>query len=200
MSLIAARHRRADPFEEESAMVILGLVLLIGAGVFAAAVVTSNTGTVGADLWGWHVSNVSMSEVFVAGAVAGAAVLLGLVMMVAGSRRAQRLRRERKTLARENARLVQHLDSGEQRVEPASWPAGQQAVQDPAAVPVQRTEAPAYNEAPAAYAERPGHGSPPPPSYDRARIESERDRPAEDGYEPAAAGQPTADEASRRQR
>jgi hypothetical protein len=180
--------------------VIFGLVLLIGVGAFATAVVTSNTGTVGADLWGWHASNVSLSEVFVAGAAAGAAVLLGLVMVFAGSRRAQRLRRERKELTRENARLVQHVDSAEQRVEPAAWPAGQQAVQDPAAVPVQRSEAPVHDEAPAALNAGPGHGSPPPPSYDRARIESERDRPAEDGYEPAAAGQPAAEEVSRRQR
>jgi uncharacterized integral membrane protein len=189
MSRVAARHHRADPYEEESAMVILGLVLLIGAGVFAAAVVTSNTGTVGADLWGWQISNVSLREVFVAGAVAGAVALLGLVMLFAGTRRARRLRRERRELTRENARLAQHVDSGEPRVEPGAWPAGQ--VPESAAVPVERTEAPGYNA-------RPGHEGPPPPSYDRATIE--RDGPAGDGYEPATAGQPAADEAARRQR
>ena len=93
-SRVCTRKRRVitapTPYEEESAMVVLGLVLLVGAGVFAASVISSNTGAVGGDLWGLHISNVTVGEVFVAGLAAGAVALLGLVMMLAGSRRSQR--------------------------------------------------------------------------------------------------------------
>src|SRR5205814_1790966 len=87
-SRVCTRKRRVitapTPYEEESAMVVLGLVLLVGAGVFAASVISSNTGAVGGDLWGLHISNVTVGEVFVAGLAAGAVALLGLVMMLAG--------------------------------------------------------------------------------------------------------------------
>src|SRR5947209_3087138 len=98
-------------------MVVFGLVLLVGAGVFAASVISSNTGAVGGDLWGLHISNVSMAGAFLAGVAAGAVALLGLVMLFAGSRRSQRLRRERRELARENARLAQHVESTEARAD-----------------------------------------------------------------------------------
>jgi hypothetical protein len=160
--------------------------------VFAAAVVTSNTGAVGVDLWGAHISNLSLGGVFVAGLATGVLALLGLVMLFAGMRRAQRLRRERRALAKENARLVQHAGSTEPVAEPV-WPAQQRTEGEPTAAPVHRSEAPAHDAAP-------GYGTPPPPSYDRATIESERDRAAEDGYEPATAGQSAPDEVSRRQR
>jgi hypothetical protein len=91
-------------------MVVLGLVLLVGAGVFTAAVITSNTGTVGADLWGAHIDKLSLGGVFVAGMVAGVAALLGLVMLFGGMRRSARLNRERRQLARENARLARRQD------------------------------------------------------------------------------------------
>ena len=173
-------------------MVVLGLVLLIGAGVFAAAVVASNTGAVGADLWGLHVSNLSLGEAFVAGLATGVIALLALVMLFAGTRRARRLRRERRELTRENARLVRHAGSTEPP--PDAWPARQDAVAEPAVVPAERTEQPVYNSGP-------GYQSPPPPSYDRPTIESEHERAAADGYEhePVPAG-PNADEASRRRR
>ncbi len=142
-------------------MVVLGLLLLVGAGVFAAAVITSNTGAVGADLWGLHISNLSLGAFYVAGLVTGFAALLGLVVLFAGMRRTRRLRHERKTLARENARLSQHVGTGPQDVgtgpqpEAAGWPGG-----------------------PAAPA------SPPAPSYDRSAIEAEaeRNRAADEDY------------------
>ena len=171
-------------------MVVLGLVLLIGAGVFAVAVVASNTGAVGADLWGLHISNLSLGEAFVAGVATGVVALLAVVMLFAGTRRAQRLRRERRELARENARLVQHAGS-EPPAEPQAWQ-GQPGATAPAAVPAERAEQPVYPMGPA-------HQGPPPPSYDRATIESERGRADADGYQPVTAGQPPADEASRRQ-
>jgi hypothetical protein len=133
-------------------MVVLGLLLLVGAGVFAAAVITSNTGAVGADLWGLHISNLSLGSVYVAGLVTGFAALLGLVVLFAGMRRTRRLRHERKALARENARLSQHVSTGPQpepapQPEVGGHPVGQGAV-----------------------------GTPPPPSYDRSAIEAEADR------------------------
>jgi hypothetical protein len=145
-------------------MVVLGLLLLVGAGVFAAAVITSNTGAVGADLWGLHISNLSLGAFYVAGLVTGFAALLGVVVLFAGMRRTRRLRHERKALARENARLSQHVGTGPQDVgtgpqpEAAGWPAG-----------------PAGPAAPA---------SPPPPSYDRSAIEAEaeRNRAADEDY------------------
>ena len=147
-------------------MVVLGLLLLVGAGVFAAAVITSNTGAVGADLWGLHISNLSLGAFYIAGLVTGFAALLGLVVLFAGMRRTRRLRHERKALTRENARLTQHVGAMPQpepgpQPEAAGWPAG----------PV----------APA---------SPPPPSYDRSAIEADRNRAADEDY--AAARSDTA--------
>src|SRR5262249_31824766 len=114
MSPVAAHRHRAysaevDPAEEEPPMVVLGLLLLIGAGVFAAAVITSNSGTVGGDLWGLHVSNLSLGVVYIAGLVTALVVLLALVMLSAGMRRGRRLRQERRALAQENARLSRHV-------------------------------------------------------------------------------------------
>src|SRR5690349_7800367 len=109
MSPGAARHDCPDPVEEESTMVVLGLLLLIGAGVFAAAVITSNTGAVGGDLWGLHISNVSLGTVYVAGMLTSLVALVALVVLLAGMRRGRRLRQERRTLAKENARLSQSL-------------------------------------------------------------------------------------------
>jgi hypothetical protein len=91
-------------------MVVLGLVLLVGAGVFTAAAITSNTGTVGADLWGFHISNLSLGGVFVAGMVAGVVAVVGLVLLFSGMRRSARLNRERRQLARENARLARRQE------------------------------------------------------------------------------------------
>jgi hypothetical protein len=157
MSLVAARHDCARA-EEESTMVVLGLLLLVGAGVFAAAVITSNTGAVGADLWGLHISNLSLGAVFVAGLVTGFAALLGLVVLFAGMRRTRRLRHERKALARENARLSQHVSTGP-HPEPGPQP--------------ELGPQPEVGDRPAGQGTV---GSPPPPSYDRSAIEAEMDR------------------------
>src|SRR5215212_10307152 len=122
-------------------MVVLGLVFLVGAGVFAAAVISSNTGAVGGDLWGLHISNVSLGGAFVAGLVAGAVALLGLVMLFGGMRRGQRLRRERRELAKENARLTQHADGTVTRNDTDDWSGRHGATSEPTDLPVQRAEA-----------------------------------------------------------
>ncbi len=177
-------------------MVVLGLVLLVGAGVLTAAVITSNTGVVGADVWGLHISNLSLGGVFVVGVATGVVGLLGLVMLFSGMRHVQRLRRERRELARENARLAQYVDDTEQRGEPDAWPAKQKPVVEPADAAAERAaesgRGPVY--------ERPPYGNPPPAGYDRAAIESDYDRPADGNYAPRDADDSAAAEAARRHR
>jgi type II secretory pathway pseudopilin PulG len=116
-------------------MVVLGLVLLVAAGVFTAAVITSNTSTTAADLWGAHVSNISLGGVFVAGMVAGVVALLGLVMLFGGMRRSARRNRERRQLARENARLNRRQEA----VTDEEVPDNHRTVVEPAPVPTERT-------------------------------------------------------------
>jgi hypothetical protein len=121
-------------------MVVLGLVLLVGAGVFTAAVITSNTSTTGADLWGAHVSNISLGGIFVAGMVAGVVALVGLVMLFGGMRRSARLSRERRQLARENARLSKRqADIAAPVTEQEVLPVNRKTVVEPTPVPTERT-------------------------------------------------------------
>jgi type II secretory pathway pseudopilin PulG len=123
---------------------------------------------VGADLWGLHISNLSLGAIYVAGLATGFAALLGLVVLFGGIRRTRRLRQERKALARENARLSQHAGAGPQP-EAAGRPGG------PAADgPDRRPDNPDRREAPSDNQTR--YDSPPPPSYDRSAIEAEADR------------------------
>ena len=92
-------------------MAVLGLILLVAAGVLTAAVVTSNTGAIETDLWGVTISNLSLGVLFVAGMLTTLIGVAGLVLMLGGLRRGRRLRHERKTLRRENQRLVQQVDT-----------------------------------------------------------------------------------------
>jgi hypothetical protein len=91
-------------------MVVLGLVLLIGAAVLTTAVVTDNTGAVRSDLWGLHMSNLSIGEIFVVGILTGAVALLGIALLLAGLRRAGRRRHERRVLLAENRRLTGQVE------------------------------------------------------------------------------------------
>jgi hypothetical protein len=89
---------------------VLGLILLAAAGVLTAAVVTSNTGAVETDLWNATISNVSLGVVFVAGMLTTVVAVIGIAMMMAGVRRTQRLRQERRVLRRENQRLTERVE------------------------------------------------------------------------------------------
>jgi hypothetical protein len=122
-------------------MVVLGLVLLVGAGVFTAAAITSNTSTTGADLWGLHISNISLGGIFVAGMVAGVAAVFGLVLLFSGMRRSARLNRERRQLARENARLARRQDDVDSRTatDHEVLPVNAKPVVEPTPAPVDRT-------------------------------------------------------------
>ena len=92
-------------------MAVLGLILLAAAGVLTAAVVTSNTDSLAVSLWGVDVSNVTLGVVFVAGMITTVLAVVGLGLLMGGMRRNRRLRKERRTLQRENEQLAQQVDS-----------------------------------------------------------------------------------------
>lgn len=104
-------------------MFAVGLVLLVIAGVFTLGVTLSNTDPVpSASAFGVSLSNVSLGGLFLAGAVAGALIMLGISLMVAGAARKRRrrvdnkrtvrgVRSEKEQLAAENSDLRSQLDS-----------------------------------------------------------------------------------------
>jgi type II secretory pathway pseudopilin PulG len=90
---------------------VLGLILLAAAGVLTAAVVTSNTDSLSVSLWSVDVSNVTLGVVFVAGMITTVLAVVGLGLLMGGMRRNRRLRKERRSLQRENEQLAQRVDS-----------------------------------------------------------------------------------------
>jgi uncharacterized membrane protein YcjF (UPF0283 family) len=90
---------------------VLGLILLAAAGVLTAAVVTSNTDSLAVSLWSVDVSNVTLGVVFVAGMITTVLAVVGIGLLMGGMRRNRRLRKERRTLQRENEQLAQRVDS-----------------------------------------------------------------------------------------
>jgi type II secretory pathway pseudopilin PulG len=90
---------------------VLGLILLAAAGVLTAAVVTSNTDSLAVSLWGVSVSNVTLGVVFVAGMITTVLAVVGLGLLMGGMRRNNRLRKERRSLRRENEQLTQQVES-----------------------------------------------------------------------------------------
>ena len=92
-------------------MAVLGLILLAAAGVLTAAVVTSNTDSLSVSLWSVDVSNVTLGVVFVAGMITTVLAVVGLGLLMGALRRNRRLRKERRSLQRENEQLAQRVDS-----------------------------------------------------------------------------------------
>jgi type II secretory pathway pseudopilin PulG len=90
---------------------VLGLILLAAAGVLTAAVVTSNTDSLSLSLWNVDVSNVTLGVVFVAGMITTVLAVVGLGLLMGALRRNRRLRKERRSLQRENEQLAQRMDS-----------------------------------------------------------------------------------------
>jgi type II secretory pathway pseudopilin PulG len=90
---------------------VLGLILLAAAGVLTAAVVTSNTDSLSVSLWSVDVSNVTLGVVFVAGMITTVLAVVGLGLLMGALRRNRRLRKERRSLQRENEQLAQRVDS-----------------------------------------------------------------------------------------
>jgi uncharacterized integral membrane protein len=96
-------------------MLPLGLLLVVAAGVVGVAVVLDNTDAASVSAFGTTLDTTT-AGVFVAGAVAGLALMLGLAMMSVGAHRRRTKRRaakaqvreartEAEVLAEENARL-----------------------------------------------------------------------------------------------
>jgi hypothetical protein len=104
---------RSPSREELITVAVVGLILLVAAGVATAAAVTSNTGAIDANFWGVTVSNISIGVIFVAGMLTTLVGVAGLLLLMAGLRRGRRLRQERRALRRENQRLNQQATSGE---------------------------------------------------------------------------------------
>jgi hypothetical protein len=88
-------------------------------------VVLSNTNAVSAEAFGVSLSNVTVGGLFLAGVVAGAVLLLGLVLLLAGAsrkrsrrvavkREVKGVRTEREQLAEENAELRAKLNEPHQ--------------------------------------------------------------------------------------
>jgi membrane protein implicated in regulation of membrane protease activity len=109
-------------------MVVLGLILLLAAGLGTAALVSQNTDAAAVTVAG-HAFHGTLGGLFLAGVAAGVVGLLGVLMLLTGlsRRRARRagLKRqvreahsERETLAEENTRLQRELDAA-QAAEPA---------------------------------------------------------------------------------
>ncbi|MFL6073952.1 MAG: hypothetical protein ACJ73S_11210 [Mycobacteriales bacterium] len=102
-------------------MLLLGLILLAAAVVaLVALLVGDNTATQTITVFSKHIHDVSGRELFVAGVITGAVGMLGLAMVMRGSRVATRRRIERRRLAAdkrqmeaENARLAARLDENE---------------------------------------------------------------------------------------
>jgi membrane protein implicated in regulation of membrane protease activity len=103
-------------------MVALGLILLVVSGAVTLGVVLSNTDATSASAFGVTLSNVSVGGLFLAGVVAGAVLMLGLSLMLAGGarKRARRVetkrtvhdvRTEKEQLEEENAELRARLTS-----------------------------------------------------------------------------------------
>ena len=84
-------------------MIVLGLLLMLACVGLAADAVIENTSFVSATVANRGVSDLSLGEVFVAGAVLGLLFALGMAMFAGGIGRSARKRRERKDLlARES--------------------------------------------------------------------------------------------------
>lgn len=80
-------------------MIIVGLILLVLAALAVVAVLTGNSWELGAtghdlSIFGISLAHVSVSSLFLGGLITGFVGLLGLVLIVIGSRRSVRRRRE----------------------------------------------------------------------------------------------------------
>jgi hypothetical protein len=109
-------------------MIIIGLVLLVAGAAFGLDLIWKNSYTIKSPhVFGQSVAINHASVLFVVGAITGAAVLLGIVLLMAGMRRkgtkAKQRRQERKDVKnaarerdsaeKENDKLRRRLDNGE---------------------------------------------------------------------------------------
>jgi cytoskeletal protein RodZ len=81
-------------------MTAIGLAIMIVAGIVTVDVVLENTRNTEASVVGQTIANVDLGGFFTAGVLVGVALMLGLMLLLAGLRRARRKRLERKELTR----------------------------------------------------------------------------------------------------
>ena len=109
-------------------MLPLGLLLVIAAGVVGAVVAANNTDATTVSAFGQSYDT-TQAGLFLAGAVAGVVLMLGLSLMIAGARRrrvkgkrsrmhVREVKAEREQLAEENARLREQVGSDDGVVHP----------------------------------------------------------------------------------
>jgi hypothetical protein len=120
-------------------MLILGLLLLVAAGLLTTGLLAGNTGNVHAEVFGYTVTGISLGELFAIGVCTGVVLTAGLVLLFSGLRRSGRKRKARREelgakraheseLQEENARLARQLDqqrrAGAGPAQPAAPPFG----------------------------------------------------------------------------
>ncbi|MDQ6875277.1 MAG: hypothetical protein M3042_09495, partial [Actinomycetota bacterium] len=115
------------------AMLILGLLLLVAAGVLTAGMlIDNNKADIRPDIFGYHLPTLTAGELFVVGVATGVVAILGLMLLLSGMRRGSRRRRQVRTerrskqqreaeLQEENARLARELDQ-QRRAQGAARP------------------------------------------------------------------------------
>jgi hypothetical protein len=92
-------------------MSALGLAIMIVAGVVTVDIVLENTRNTDASIVGQTVSNVDLGGFLVVGVLIGIAFMLGVMLLLAGLRRANRKRQERKELERSYAGTATQAES-----------------------------------------------------------------------------------------
>src|SRR3954454_24760535 len=97
-------------------MVLLGLLLILACAALAVDAVMQNGGAIHATVFGHGISGLSVGTLFVAGAVTGLLIALGLALLMGGFGRAARARRERRALRRDSERAVE-LRAEKERLE-----------------------------------------------------------------------------------
>jgi hypothetical protein len=92
-------------------MSALGLAIMIVAGAVTLDVILENTRNTDASIVGQTITNVDLGGFFTAGVLVGIAGMLGLMLLLAGLRRANRRRLERKELTRSYEGTAAHAES-----------------------------------------------------------------------------------------
>ena len=98
-------------------MIVLGLLLMLACAAVAVDAVVANSHILTAVLFNQHITQLSLGAIFIAGAVLGLVFTLGLVMLIAGSGRANRRRRERRIAERDAAAETEALRAHNEQLE-----------------------------------------------------------------------------------
>ena len=90
-------------------MVLIGLLLMLACVAIAVDAIVENASAIPATAFNQSFTDLSVGELFVAGAVLGLLFALGMALFTGGLGRAARRRRERKELVARNERLESRL-------------------------------------------------------------------------------------------